>query len=117
MRKISTKSFDEQSEVRTSKEFNKLSESCIRITDKLQKMEIEHISLVALMKYKNLLLADLLGYAQESDFTDFYKELVDAEFVEDYLVAYKDSAECHADDNIVIISILSSLAEYKEEQK
>lgn len=113
MKKISSKSFDEQIEVRSSDSFKDVSFDCVRISNKLQLLQFEQVSLATLLKYFNLALADKLGYADSDDYSAFYREILDTDGLVDCLAFYADSDDCVASDSVALHDILNCSSIYK----
>lgn len=103
MKKISKFSIDELSNIRISQEYKDLSDKLVNLSDQLSLSHIKIVSLQALFNLYNLNLADLLGYAEQSDFDEFYKQ---TEQVVDYITSYRDTTDCDPDDGLALSKII-----------
>lgn len=112
MKKISKFNFDKQTEIRSGKEFQEVSEMCVCVSNDLQKLHIKQIALGAILKYQNIVLADKLGYADLSDYNDFYREV--GGYVE-YIEAYISDPDCSVSNASILRIILDKLYSISED--
>lgn len=115
MKKVSKFSFNVLHNIRNSDSFKELSGSTLKLADRLQFLQIEAVSLSHVLGLKNLYLSDMLGYAESSDFDNFFEH---AEKAEEYFQAYLDSNMCDdIDVQNALDSILSEIAKRRESKE